>query len=170
MIFQNGYNWVNFAGDVIGAILATIGAILTWAIIEFFKKRKKSNKIKETYKKFYEKISKIDVTDKQKADLDKAEIIHLIVYEIGVENVSKVLKFRYRYEYGESMAHIYNLENSLWQLNIQSGIGGLNAFNIKRHDGGSYHFDERPNQDVDVRNEFLNYVKKECQKANIEFK
>jgi len=159
----------NFVGDVIGAIIATIGAILTWFIIEFFKKRKESNKIKESYKKFYEKISKFDVTYKQKADLDKAEIIHLIVFEIGIENISKVLKFRYRYQYGESMAHVYTLENSLWQLNIQSGIG-LNAFNIKKYDGASYHFDERPDQDVDVRNEFVNYVKKECQKANIEFK
>ncbi len=34
----------------------------------------------------------------------------------------------------------------------------------------SYNFDERPNQDVAARNEFLKYVKKECQKANIEVK
>jgi len=137
-----------------------------WYFIEKIKKRQESSKIKEAYHKFYEKISKFDVKDKQNVDLVRAEIIHLIVYELGIENISKVLKFRYRYKYAESMAHVYNLENSLWQLNIQSGIG-LNAFNIKRHDGVDYHFDERPNQDVSVLNEFINYVKDECKKAKI---
>ncbi len=167
MIFQNGYDWGQFVADVIGGIIATILAIFTWYIIERIKKRQETNKIKEAYQKFYEKILKFDILDKQKADLEKAEIIHLIVYEIGIENISKVLKFRYRYQYEESMGHVYNLENSLWQLNIQSGIGGLNAFNIKRHDGASYHFRDQSNQDVGVRNEFVKYVKGECKKEKI---
>ncbi len=169
MIFQNGYDWGQFVGDIIGGIIATVLAILTWFVIDQIKRRHKSNKIKKGYQKFYEKISKFDVTDKQKADLVKAEIIHLIVYEIGIKNISKVLKFSYRYQYAESMAHVHNLENSLWQLNIQSGIG-LNAFNIKRHDSVSYHFDGRSNQDVSVRNEFVNYIKEEYKKAKINLK
>ncbi|MHA1249005.1 MAG: hypothetical protein ACTSRP_03340 [Candidatus Helarchaeota archaeon] len=167
MIFQNGYDWGQFIGDIVGGLMATIFAILTWYVIERIKKRQESNKIKEGYHKFYEKISKFDVTDKQKADLIKAEIIHLIVYDIGIKNLSKVLKFRYyKRNYDESYGHVYTLENSLWKLNIQSGIG-KNAFNITRYDGLSYHFDDRPNQDVSVRNEFINYIKEECKKARI---
>lgn len=166
MIFENSYGWGQFIGDIIGGLIATIVAILTWYLIEQLKKKQESNKIKEAYQQFYDKISEFDFTEKEKADLIKAEIIHLIIYEIGIENISKVLKFRYRYQYGESMGHVYTLESSLWQMNVQSGIG-LNAFNIKRYDGVYYHFDERSNQNLDVRNEFVNYVKEECKKAKI---
>jgi len=163
MIFQNGYDWGQFITVIIGAVIV----ILTWYIIEQIKKRQKSNKIKEAYQKFYEKISKFDVTDKRKADLVKAEIIHLIVYDIGIENLSKVLKFQYyKREYNESYGHVYILENYLWALNIQSGIG-KNAFNIKRHNEASYHFDGRPDQDIKVRDDFVNYIKEECKKAKI---
>ena len=170
MIFQNGYDLGQLFGDIIGGFIAAFVAIFTWYIIEQIKKRQESNKIKEAYQELYEKISKFNVTDKEKANLAKAEIIHLIVYNIGVENLSKVLKFQFfKREYDDSYSHVYKLENSLWELNIQSGIG-KNAFNITNYDKSSYHFDERPNQDIKVRNNFIKYIINECKKAEINLK
>ncbi|MHA1282477.1 MAG: hypothetical protein ACTSQP_08190 [Promethearchaeota archaeon] len=167
MIIQNEYSLGQFVKDIAGGCLATFLAILTWYIIEQIKKKQEFNKIKKGFQKFYEKISKFDVTDNEKADLTKAEIIHLIIYDIGIRNLSKILKFQfYKKEYDESYGHVYIIENSLWKLNIQSGIG-KNAFNITKYEGATYHFDTRPNQDVSVRNEFLNYIKEECKKAKI---
>ena len=170
MIFQSGYDLGQLFGDIIGGFIATLVAIFTWYLIKQMKKKQESNKVKEAYQELYEKISKFNVTDEEKANLVKANIFHLIVYDIGVENLSKVLKFQFfKREYDDSYSHAYKLENSLWELNIQSGIG-KNAFNITRYDNSSYHFDERPNQDIKVRDNFIKYIIEECKKADISLK
>ena len=166
MIFQNGYDWGQFVADIIGAVIATIGAILIWYIIEGIKKWKESKKIQDGFQQFYDIISNFDVSNIQKAELDKAKLMHLIEYEIVNKHISKVLKLRYRQEYSDSAKFVHVLESYLWRITIQSGMK-VRAFNIRRYDGVEYHFDGRPGQDINMRNSFVNYIKEECKKEKI---
>ncbi len=120
--------------------------------------------LKDKFQKLYTILFETD-----HSDINRAELITLIDNEIGHDNISKILKLRYKKEYSDSTGEVISLFNEKWRINCQSGLEaghGLNALNIYNADMKIFHYG-RKNQDKKILEDFRRYFFDECQKSGI---
>ena len=103
------------------------------------------------------------------SEIIRSAFISLIEDDIGIGNVSKILKFRYKSEYHESKGEVLSLFNELWRINCQSGLesgNALNALNISNNYNQRFHYG-RENQNYQIHEDFKEYFLDKCSKSKI---
>ena len=90
-------------------------------------------------------------------------IINLLIYEIGIENVYKILKLS-----PKPIENGYLFEGSLYILSVSSSTLSNKIYIFKGRDIGVPTFDfDSPNENEMVFNEFIENFKKNCKESKI---
>ena len=158
MILQSSFDWIDLISKVIGSFIATLFTILAWFILEYLKERKErkgiEKKVKELYEIFLSKRKELHTAN---------HIINLLIYEIGIENVHKILKLS-----PKPIENGYLFEGSLYILSVSSSTLSNKIYIIKGRGIGVPTFDfDNPNEKEMVFNEFIEDFKKNCKESKI---
>lgn len=158
MILQSSFDWIDIISKIIGSFIATFFTILAWFILEYLKERKTrkgiEKKVKELYEIFLSKRKELHTAN---------HIINLLIYEIGIENVYKILKLS-----PKPIENGYLFEGSLYILSVSSSTLSNKIYIFKGRDIGVPTFDfDSPNENEMVFNEFIEDFKKNCKESKI---
>ncbi len=157
IILQNTFDWMDFISKIIGSFIATLFTILIWFIIEFLKERRKKKKLEKSINALYKILLKKNLDTHTSTDVS-----NLLIYEIGIENVNKILKMRTS-QFGGG----YKFESNLYIL--RTHLGRLtNIITISEVPSSvTYNFIE-PNTNESIFERFIEDFKKNCIEKNIE--
>jgi len=156
MILQNTFDWIDFIAKIIGSLIATFFTILVWIIIEKLKERGEKKKLEKNINTLY----KILLNKKLDAHTS-TEVTNLLVYEIGIENVNKILKMR-TIQFGGG----YKFESNLYILRTHLGRFPNTMIISEVPSGPRYNFTE-PNTNEPIYERFIEDFKKNCKEKNI---
>ncbi len=161
MIFQESFDWVGFTATIIGSFIATVFTILAWYIIEKIKEKREKGKISKNINKLY------NILLKKGLDMHTSvEISNLMRYEIGTENVSKILKLitfptKHGFKFKGNLCSLYtDLGQLVNDIKIVKGAGLMSP---------TYSF-SRPDEDLPIYEEFMEDFKKNCEMNKIKLK
>lgn len=161
MILQTSFDWIEFISKIIGSFIATMFTIMVWFILEYLKERKERKRIEKKINELYEIF-----LSKRKELHTANRIINLLIYEIGIENIYKILKLSPKY-----IKDGYKFEGIQYILSISSNIL-LNKIYISIGPGsGGPTFDfDNPNINTTIFDRFLKDFERNCEESKIKLK
>lgn len=157
MIFQE-----NLIGSIIGSIIATLGSILTWVIIDQLKKYFERKKDSENFNKLYKLFAN------QKLEIHMSINIENLFEEIGLKKIQKVLKLIYRTIYVDYLRTTYYIyENQLFKISLYCETG----FNeIEIEEGDKIYDYKKENTNTLIKDRFLKFFEESCKNEKIKLK
>jgi len=154
MIFQE-----NIIGSIIGSIIATIGSILVWVIINQLKKYFEKRKDSKNFIKLYELFAK------EKLELHMSINIENLFEEIGWKKIQKVLKFIFQLSYDEhARTNDYVYENQLFKITLMCS-DGYNKIYIQ--DGALTYDYKKETTNLAIKIFFLKFFEENCKNEKI---
>ncbi len=142
--------------DIIGGLLATLFAILSWYLVEKLNEYKKWKTLVQQMNELY-RVLDINNFNPSSSSVD---FVTLAVDEIGEKDLSKILKLRYHFEQGG--AHV--LEGNDFVLLARIGTD----YRIEIRLYGQPIFDYRkPKEGVVTYEAFRKYFQEQCKKSKI---
>lgn len=157
MIFQDDIWSVISFSEILGGIIATIFAVLSWWIVNKISELREWKTIVSQVNEAYT-ILKVDEFYRDMS----IDLIRVLVDDLGEYNITKYLKLKYRLENG-----LHYFEGSDNQMVVTGGMGrkvelmsyGKPVFNYFK-----------PAEGVETKQDFLEFVEANCQKAGIKLK
>jgi len=143
-------------GSIIGSVIATIGSIMVWVIIEFLKKYRDKLKLRKKIRLLYNQFAK------RRIEPYMAIKIANFIDEIGKKNILTVLKLILD---EKGMARVLISEGFIVKV-----IYGHSQNNIDiRYNDLTYNF-EIPNKNQECLDKFLEFYREQCKNEKIRLK
>jgi len=144
--------------DVIGAILATFFAIMTWWIIEKLTKWREWRALVKAFNELYGLL-----LEKEYNSTKSIEVVNLILEDIEEKNFKKIVKLNYSMKEG-----FHFFEGNDFKIEAMIGIGG-HHLKIYQYGMPIYNY-WKPEEAIETQKNFLEYFKTQCKRENIKIK
>ncbi len=141
--------------EIIGAIVATFFAILTWWIVEKLNAWKEWKAMVNSFNELYNLL----LQKKYEANTS-VEIVNSIYETIGESTFKKVLKLQPIFEKG-----IYKFEGNDFMIEAMCGIAG-NHLKIYQYNMPIFDF-RKPEVGIETFNNFISYFETQCKREGI---
>lgn len=188
--------YIVFLNQIIGSFIATIGSILVWYIIEKLKTRKEYNKLKKSFIKLYYLFAEKDMVIEPNltymiihliGDIKESKFLNILnlseIYTLFLpENLDKMFpiynftqrmpsNLKWKDETITNYTTQYNYMNKFFSLYIGAGKNYVpeQLCIIKRgiHSKQNVFNYEEQNENTEIKEEFLEYFKEQCDKNRI---
>ena len=155
MLAQESNIWTDFLSKIIGSFLATLGAFLTWYIIEIYKKKAKKKGtgrvLNRLYKIFQEKTFYDNIT---------ADVLDLLD-DLGTKYILKILKMHRGY-----IKPGYRFEGSLFSI-----LGIIkHGEKLLIEQQMNYFSFKKPNENKEIYQNFMSFFLNQCKKNKFKIK
>ena len=160
MLLQDSYTIFGIVSlaEILGAIIATFFAIMTWWIIEKISKWLEWKGLVKAFNELYD----ILLIKKYEPNMS-IDVVTLILEEIEVKNFVKFLKLQYMKDKG-----LHKFEGNDFMIEAVCGIAGNH---LKLYQYGMPVFDyRRPEEGAETFDGFIEYYETQCRIAKIKLK
>ncbi|MBD3255804.1 MAG: hypothetical protein GF383_11975 [Candidatus Lokiarchaeota archaeon] len=158
IIFQTGLLELISISEIIGGVIATLFAVLSWWLINRLTERKEWKTLTENMNELYEILQAEKYYPNMSIDL-----VRVLVEDIEEYNVMKYLKLRYYVQNG-----IHYFEGNDFQIEAVTAIGGPKV-ELKQYGKEIFNY-YRPMEGEETKQSFLNFIESNCRKAGIKLK
>ncbi len=154
MIFQGLFDIISIS-DIIGAIIATFFAIISWWFVEKLAARKEWKVLVGAVNELYNLLLK----KKYEANTS-VEVVNAIYDNIGEVNFKRILKLQPNFEKG-----IYKFEGNDFMIEAMCGIAG-NHLKLYQYNMPIFDF-RKPEVGVETFNNFISYFETQCKREGV---